>query len=57
MVPGWFRVGIGFSAVNAAGIVVTLLRPDLAVPSASWTAIVGIAALSYVGYRQLRRPS
>jgi eukaryotic-like serine/threonine-protein kinase len=55
MLPGWLRGGLALAAVSAAGIVVTLARPELAVPSASWTAILIFGTLSYVCYRQIKQ--
>jgi serine/threonine-protein kinase len=54
MVPGGLRGGLALSVVYAAGIVITIARPDLAVASASWTSILAFGSLAYVAYRQIK---
>jgi hypothetical protein len=55
IIPGWLWGGLILATVNAAGVVMTVVRPDQAVPSASWSAILSFATLVYVGYRQIKQ--
>jgi hypothetical protein len=51
LVQEWRRPGLAAAATNAAGVVLTVARPDLAVPVASWCAILSLGVLSYTAYQ------
>jgi hypothetical protein len=51
LVQEWRRPGLAAAATNAAGVVLTVARPELAVPVASWCAILSLAILSSTAYR------
>jgi serine/threonine-protein kinase len=55
LVQGFRKSGLALAATSAAGVLLTLARPELAVPAASWCSVIALAGLAFTAYRHAAR--